>query len=71
MAPQSIKPWRLKAPLQRNSRRRGVQVARGLITIKDILKAQKQFPPSKDEHGRLRVAAAVGVQTIPWIGWRA
>ena len=34
---------------------------RGLITIKDILKAQKYPNSSKDEHGRLRVAAAVGV----------
>ncbi len=34
---------------------------RGLITIKDILKAQKYPNSAKDEHGRLRVAAAVGV----------
>ncbi len=34
---------------------------RGLITVKDIMKA-RQFPNSaKDERGRLRVAAAVGV----------
>ncbi|HHX25584.1 MAG TPA: IMP dehydrogenase, partial [Firmicutes bacterium] len=34
---------------------------RGLITVKDIMKA-RQFPNSaKDEQGRLRVAAAVGV----------
>ncbi|MEG1502008.1 MAG: IMP dehydrogenase [Synergistaceae bacterium] len=36
-------------------------VLKGLITIKDILKA-KAFPNStKDSHGRLRVGAAVGV----------
>jgi len=34
---------------------------RGLITIKDILKAKKYPNSAKDEHGRLRVAAAVGV----------
>lgn len=34
----------------------------GLITVKDIIK-RRQFPNSnKDEHGRLRVAAAVGVE---------
>ncbi len=37
------------------------QTLRGLITVKDIMKA-RQFPnSSKDERGRLRVAAAVGV----------
>lgn len=36
-------------------------VLRGLITVKDIFK-RRQFPnANKDEHGRLRVAAAVGV----------
>lgn len=36
-------------------------VLKGLITVKDIIKRQ-QFPDAnKDEHGRLRVAAAVGV----------
>jgi IMP dehydrogenase len=35
-------------------------VLRGLITVKDIFK-RKQFPEAnKDQHGRLRVAAAVG-----------
>ncbi len=35
-------------------------VLRGLITVKDIFK-RRQFPDAnKDEHGRLRVAAAVG-----------
>lgn len=34
---------------------------RGLITIKDIEKAHKYPNAAKDEHGRLRVAAAVGV----------
>ena len=35
-------------------------VLRGLITVKDIIK-RRDFPNSnKDEHGRLRVAAAVG-----------
>ncbi|MFZ5899664.1 MAG: IMP dehydrogenase [Bacillota bacterium] len=34
---------------------------RGLITIKDIEKAQKYPFSAKDSHGRLRVAAAVGV----------
>lgn len=34
---------------------------RGLITIKDIEKAHKYPLAAKDEHGRLRVAAAVGV----------
>ncbi len=34
---------------------------KGLITVKDIIK-RKQFPnANKDEHGRLRVAAAVGI----------
>jgi IMP dehydrogenase len=38
----------------------GEGVLRGLITVKDIFKRQ-QFPAAnKDEHGRLRVAAAVG-----------
>ncbi len=36
-------------------------VLKGLITVKDIIKRQ-QFPnANKDEHGRLRVAAALGV----------
>jgi IMP dehydrogenase len=36
-------------------------VLKGLITVKDIIKRQ-QFPDAnKDHHGRLRVAAAVGV----------
>ena len=35
-------------------------VLRGLITVKDIFK-RRQFPDAnKDQHGRLRVAAAVG-----------
>jgi IMP dehydrogenase len=35
-------------------------ILRGLITVKDIFK-RKQFPEgNKDQHGRLRVAAAVG-----------
>lgn len=33
----------------------------GLITIKDLLQAQKHPNAIKDEHGRLRVAAAIGV----------
>ena len=33
---------------------------RGLITVKDILKATEHPSASKDEHGRLRVGAAVG-----------
>jgi IMP dehydrogenase len=38
----------------------GEGVLRGLITVKDIFK-RRQFPDAnKDEHGRLRVAAAVG-----------
>jgi IMP dehydrogenase len=38
-------------------------VLRGLITVKDIFK-RRQFPDSnKDQHGRLRVAAAVGATT--------
>jgi IMP dehydrogenase len=38
----------------------GEGVLRGLITVKDIFK-RAQFPAAnKDEHGRLRVAAAVG-----------
>jgi IMP dehydrogenase len=36
-------------------------ILRGLITVKDIFK-RRQFPAAnKDQHGRLRVAAAVGV----------
>jgi IMP dehydrogenase len=36
-------------------------VLKGLITVKDIFK-RRQFPnANKDEHGRLRVAAAVGI----------
>src|SRR6478672_5634411 len=34
---------------------------KGLITIKDIDKAERHPQAAKDEHGRLRVAAAVGV----------
>lgn len=34
---------------------------RGLITVKDIEKKRKYPNAAKDEHGRLRVAAAVGV----------
>src|SRR6266705_1858232 len=35
-------------------------VLRGLITIKDIFKRRQQPDANKDQHGRLRVAAAVG-----------
>jgi IMP dehydrogenase len=35
-------------------------VLRGLITVKDIFKRQMYPGANKDEHGRLRVAAAVG-----------
>ena len=34
---------------------------RGLITVKDILKSKEHPSACKDEHGRLRVGAAVGV----------
>ena len=34
---------------------------RGLITVKDILKSTEHPNASKDEHGKLRVGAAVGV----------
>ena len=34
---------------------------RGLITVKDIIKRREHPNANKDEHGRLRVAAAVGV----------
>lgn len=36
---------------------------RGLITIKDIMKRIEYPDAAKDQHGRLRVAAAVGVAT--------
>jgi IMP dehydrogenase len=36
---------------------------RGLITFKDIQKKKKHPLASKDEHGRLRVGAAVGITT--------
>ncbi len=36
---------------------------RGLITVKDILKSTEHPLACKDEHGRLRVGAAVGVAT--------
>ncbi len=36
-------------------------VLKGLITVKDIIKRRKFPNANKDEHGRLRVAAAVGV----------
>ena len=36
----------------------------GLITIKDIEKKEKHPHANKDEHGRLRVAAAIGVGQI-------
>ncbi|MES2356002.1 MAG: IMP dehydrogenase [Pseudomonadota bacterium] len=34
---------------------------RGLVTVKDILKSKEHPSACKDEHGRLRVGAAVGV----------
>jgi IMP dehydrogenase len=36
-------------------------VLKGLITFKDIMKKKKHPNASKDEHGRLRVGAAVGI----------
>ncbi len=33
---------------------------RGLITVKDIFKRREHPDANKDQHGRLRVAAAVG-----------
>ncbi|MBM4188420.1 MAG: IMP dehydrogenase [Gemmatimonadetes bacterium] len=38
----------------------GEGVLKGLITIKDIFKRQQHPDANKDQHGRLRVAAAVG-----------
>src|SRR3989441_6578713 len=38
----------------------GQGVLRGLITIKDIFKRRQHPDANKDQHGRLRVAAAVG-----------
>src|SRR5439155_1642531 len=35
-------------------------ILRGLITIKDIFKRRRHPDANKDQHGRLRVAAAVG-----------
>jgi IMP dehydrogenase len=42
-------------------------VLRGLITVKDIFKRREHPDANKDRHGRLRVAAAVGVgdDTLP------
>src|SRR4029077_3163711 len=34
---------------------------RGLITVKDILKSSEHPDAAKDQHGKLRVGAAVGV----------
>ena len=39
----------------------GAMELRGLITVKDILKSTEHPLACKDEHGRLRVGAAVGV----------
>ena len=39
-------------------------VLKGLITVKDIHKRREYPDANKDQHGRLRVAAAVGG------GWR-
>ena len=36
-------------------------VLKGLITVKDIFKRREHPDANKDEHGRLRVAAAIGV----------
>ncbi|RKY92024.1 MAG: IMP dehydrogenase, partial [Ignavibacteriae bacterium] len=36
-------------------------ILKGLITFKDIMKKKKYPDASKDEHGRLRVGAAVGI----------
>ena len=36
-------------------------ILKGLITFKDIMKKKKYPKASKDEHGRLRVGAAVGI----------
>jgi len=36
-------------------------ILRGLITFKDIMKKKRHPYACKDEHGRLRVGAAVGV----------
>jgi IMP dehydrogenase len=38
-------------------------VLRGLITVKDIFKRRDHPNANKDQHGRLRVAAAIGVGT--------
>ena len=35
-------------------------VLKGLITVKDIFKRREHPDANKDQHGRLRVAAAVG-----------
>jgi len=45
-------------------------ILKGLITFKDIMKKKKHPYASKDEHGRLRVGAAVGItdDTVDRIG---
>ena len=50
-----------QAPHREAARRRRRRPLKGLITIKDIEKAQKHPNAAKDELGRLRVGAAVGV----------
>src|SRR5438876_749862 len=42
------------------AREGGIGVLKGLITIKDIFKRRRHPHANKDQHGRLRVAAAVG-----------
>src|SRR5207245_3681926 len=45
----------------------GHGVLKGLITVKDIFKRRQHPNANKDQHGRLRVAAAVGGTTRrPW-----
>ena len=50
----------LKQALQAKPDMREAMNLRGLITIKDIFKRRQHPNANKDQHGRLRVAAAVG-----------
>ena len=63
---ESASPEEAKALLHKNRLERVLVVddsfaLRGLVTVKDILKATEHPLASKDEQGKLRVGAAVGV----------
>src|SRR5258707_2520304 len=60
-SPEEARELLHKHRLERRLVGRGGVQLRGLITVKDILKSSEHPDAAKDQHGKLRVGAAVGI----------